>query len=31
VDTVISPEALGPAIAMTEDIRAKYSHAAQAQ
>lgn len=31
VDTGISPEALGPAIAMTEDIRAKYSHAAQAQ
>jgi hydroxymethylglutaryl-CoA lyase len=31
VDTGISPEALGPAIAKTEEIRAKYSHAAQAQ
>ena len=30
-DAGIAPEALGPAIAMSEDIRAKYSHAAQAQ
>jgi hydroxymethylglutaryl-CoA lyase len=27
----VSPEALAPAIALTEEIRAKYSHAAQAQ
>ena len=27
----VRPEALGPAIAMIEEIRAKYSHAAQAQ
>ena len=31
VDAGVSPEALGPVIAMTEEIRAKYSHAAQAQ
>lgn len=31
VDAGVRPEALGPAIAMTEEIRAKYSHAAQAQ
>jgi len=30
-DAGIRPEALQPAIAMTEEIRAKYSHAAQAQ
>jgi hydroxymethylglutaryl-CoA lyase len=30
-DTEVSPEALGPVLAMTEEIRAKYSHAAQAQ
>jgi hydroxymethylglutaryl-CoA lyase len=31
VDAGVRPEALGPAIAITEEIRAKYSHAAQAQ
>lgn len=31
VDVGVSPEALEPAIAMAEEIRAKYSHAAQAQ
>jgi hydroxymethylglutaryl-CoA lyase len=31
VDAGIPPETLGPAIAATEEIRAKYSHAAQAQ
>jgi len=31
VDAGVSPEALGPVIAMTEEIRAKYSQAAQAQ
>ena len=31
VDAGVSPEALGPVIAMTEEIRAKYSGAAQAQ
>jgi hydroxymethylglutaryl-CoA lyase len=31
VNSEVRPEALGPAIAMTEEIRAKYSHAAQAQ
>jgi hydroxymethylglutaryl-CoA lyase len=31
VDAEVRPEALGQVIAMTEDIRAKYSHAAQAQ
>jgi hydroxymethylglutaryl-CoA lyase len=31
VDAGIRPEALGPAIERTEEIRAKYSHAAQAQ
>jgi hydroxymethylglutaryl-CoA lyase len=31
VDAGVSPEALGPVIAMTEEIRAKFSHAAQAQ
>jgi len=30
-DAGVRPEALGPAIAMTEEIRAKYSQAAQAQ
>src|ERR1700685_4237277 len=30
-DLEIRPEALGPVITMTEEIRAKYSHAAQAQ
>ena len=30
-DTGVRPEALGPVIAMTEEIRAKYSQAAQAQ
>jgi len=30
-DAGILPEALGPALAMTEEIRAKYSHAPQAQ
>jgi hydroxymethylglutaryl-CoA lyase len=30
-DAEVRPEALGPAIAMIEEIRAKYSHAAQAQ
>jgi hydroxymethylglutaryl-CoA lyase len=30
-DVGVSPAALGPVIAMTEEIRAKYSHAAQAQ
>jgi len=31
VDMEIRPEALAPCIALTEEIRAKYSHAAQAQ
>jgi hydroxymethylglutaryl-CoA lyase len=30
-DTDVRPEALGPSLAMTEEIRAKYSHAAQTQ
>jgi len=30
-DAQIRPESLGPVIAMSEEIRAKYSHAAQAQ
>jgi hydroxymethylglutaryl-CoA lyase len=30
-DAGVVPESLGPAIAMSEDIRAKYSRAAQAQ
>jgi hydroxymethylglutaryl-CoA lyase len=30
-DAKIRPESLGPVIAMSEEIRAKYSHAAQAQ
>ena len=30
-DAEVRPEALGPSIALTEEIRAKYSHAAQAQ
>ncbi len=30
-DTEVQVEALGPAIALTEEIRAKYSHAAQTQ
>ena len=31
VDAEVRPEALGPAIAMADEIRARYSHAAQAQ
>jgi hydroxymethylglutaryl-CoA lyase len=31
VNSEVRPEGLGSAIAMTEEIRAKYSHAAQAQ
>jgi pyruvate/oxaloacetate carboxyltransferase len=31
VDAGIYPDALAPSLAMAEEIRAKYSHAAQAQ
>jgi hypothetical protein len=30
-DAAVSPESLGPAISMAEEIRAKYSQAPQAQ